>query len=259
MNIDYREYFKFFDIKSSKTIVLASDMTPLTFYYMHQGLDFQVPDFLNTIKSLISPEQTLIIPTYNWDFCKGKPFDYKKSKSQVGILGDYALKDSDFKRTKHALYSCAVYGKDKDKLCALDYKSSFGKDSLFAYMYKTKALHIGIGVGLNNSYTVMHYAEEMEYLDKIPYRYMKTFTSKYIDEYGVESIKEYTMLVRDLDKNVRLESAPLVQKFIENNVMKTYEKNGIYLYSVDVYNSYDIMKNDILYNKSKLFCIYDGQ
>ena len=67
------------------------------------------------------------------------------------------------------------------------------------------------------------------------------------------------MLVRDLDKNVRLESAPLVQKFIENNVMKTYEKNGIYLYSVDVYNSYDIMKNDILYNKSKLFCIYDGQ
>lgn len=259
MNIDYSEYFNCFDMKSSKTIIIASDITPLAYFYIHQGIDFQISSLITTLKSLISPEQTILIPTYNWDFCKGKPFDYQKSKSQVGVLGDYALKDNDFKRTKHAIYSFAVYGKDRDKLCALDYKSSFGKESLFDYMYKTKALHIGIGIDFNLSYTFMHYVEEVEYLNEISYRYLKTFKSKYIDEFGNEYIKDYSMLVRDLDKNVYMDLAPLGKVFIEKNIMKTYKYNGIHLYSVDVYNSYDIIKNDIFYNNSRLFCKYDGQ
>lgn len=259
MNIDYKEYFNCFDIKNSQSIVIASDITPLAYFYIRQGLDFQISSLIDTLKSLISPEQTVLIPTYSWDFCKGKVFDYKNSKSQVGVLGDYALKDKDFKRTKHPIYSFAVYGKDKDKLCALDYKSSFGKESLFDYMYKTNALHIGIGIDFNLSYTFMHYVEEVGYLNQITYRYMKTFTSKYIDENGNESVKDYSMLVRDLDKNVRMHLAPLGQEFIDKNIMKTYSQNGIHLYSVDVYKSYDVIKNDILYNNSRLFCIYDGQ
>lgn len=259
MNIDYSEYFNYFDIKNRETIVIASDITPLAYFYVHQGIDFQVFSLINALKSLITPEQTILIPTYNWDFCKGKIFDYKNSKSQVGVLGDYALNDNDFKRTRHPIYSFAVYGKDRDKLCALDYKSSFGAESLFDYMYKTKALQIGIGIDFNSSYTFMHYVEEVECIDKISYRYIKIFTSKYIDELGIESVRDYSMLVRDLEQNVRMHLMPLGNVLIEQNIMKIYKQNGIHLYEVDIYNSYDIIKNDILNNNSKLFCTYDGQ
>ncbi len=259
MDIDYSTYFNCFDIKNSNSVVVSSDITPLAYYYIHQGIKFSISSLINTLKEYISREQTLLIPVYNWDFCKGKVFDYKYSKSQVGVLGDYALQDDDFKRTKHPIYSFAVYGRDRDKLCALDYKSSFGIDSLFAYMYTTKSLHIGLGIDFKFSYTFVHHVEEKEHIDKIPYRYIKTFTSKYIDEYGQESIRDYDMLVRCLEKNVRMDLGPLGKVLIDENIMKIYKQNGIHLYSVDVYKSYDIIKNDILYNNSRLFCIYDGQ
>ena len=38
---------------------------------------------------------TIFIPTYNWDFCKGKTFHYKKTRSQSGSLGNIALKRKD--------------------------------------------------------------------------------------------------------------------------------------------------------------------
>lgn len=49
---------------------------------------------------------------------------------------------------------------------------------------------------MNQCFTFMHYVEKEL---KVPYRYMKAFNSKYIDEQGEVEERTYSMYVRDLD------------------------------------------------------------
>jgi aminoglycoside 3-N-acetyltransferase len=50
-----------------------------------------VSNFLiNLLQNTVSGEGTLLFPTYNWDFCQGKPFNYHKTPSMTGSLSRIA-------------------------------------------------------------------------------------------------------------------------------------------------------------------------
>ncbi|MDR2870407.1 MAG: AAC(3) family N-acetyltransferase [Deferribacteraceae bacterium] len=254
--MDYTQYIDHFDIKSVP-VLISSDLTSLAKLTVDNGEIFKVNNFIDTIIEKVGNNGTILIPTYNWDFCKGIDFDYKQSACQTGSLGKAALKRSDFKRTQHPIYSFAVWGKDQNVLCEMNNKSSFGNDSPFAYLRTMHAKNLFIDVDLKQAFTYVHSVEEA--VGSSVYRFLKDFTAGYINEYGQRNVCTYSMFVRKLELNVQNTINPLEELFIAANVMERYSINQITFRLLDLHCAHDIVANDILYNCSRSICSYDGQ
>ena len=186
------------EIKKKDFIFLVSDITKLMFYFKKKNISFDINCFLDTILEAIGIDGTLVLPTYNWDFCKGIDFNYKKTQSVTGVLGKVALKRDDFIRTTNPIYSFAVAGKEKNNLYNLKHSSCFGEDSPFSYFHKKNVKYLSIGVDYKFlGFTPVHYVEEKV---GVSYRYFKNFKGKYVDKNGEQKDVIYKFYVKDLSK-----------------------------------------------------------
>lgn len=254
--ISYKKIPSVLKIEKGDVILLTSDITDLFLQCQENGEIMDVNILLDNFQEAIGEEGTLLVPTYNWGFCQGKAFDYKKTPSKTGAIGNAALRRKDFTRTKHPIYSFAVWGKDAVKLAAMDNIESFGPDSPFAYLEQVNAKNVFIGASLRNSFTYIHYIEQKL---GAKYRYSKKFKSHYIDQNKVDTVKEYAMYVRDLDLGVVCAPDPFVDTLYANHVVQHGLINGV-PYEVIRFNDVTpFIQEDILHNKSKNLCRYHGQ
>lgn len=241
-------------------VQIASDMTQFAYLYLlEEKKKLDLNEVIDRVIEVIGEEGTLVIPTYNWDFCKGIAFDYNETKGKTGALGNIALQRKDFVRTHHPIYSYAVWGKDADLLYKLDNKTSFGKDSVLGYLHRKNAYNILIGIDYNKGFTFGHYVEEQE---GVIYRYQKNFTAEYIDENGKCSERTYQMYVRNLDMDVisGTRTQLLGREFEKRGLAKTdYVAEKIQIHKVHLGDAYPIIADDILNNKSRKLCEYRGQ
>ena len=241
-------------INRGDSVMVASDIVKFWAEYRKMYKDFSLVALIGLLQEKVGQEGTLIFPTYSWDFCHGKGFDSHRTAPFTGALGKQALKMEGFRRTQHPIYSFAVWGKDRDLLCAMQNKSAFGPDSPFAYLHH-HAKNLIIGVIFNHCFTFAHYVEEC---CRVPYRYLKDFTDRYVDENGVESQRTYSMLVRDLDLNVV--NVPLIDDFMNSRALRQH----LVYYGVDFKlvlfeEAYALIEEDILYNRARNFVSYTGQ
>ena len=254
--ISYKKIPSVLKIEKGDVILLTSDITDLFLQCQENGEILDVNILLDNFQEAIGEEGTLLIPTYNWGFCQGKAFDYKKTPSKTGAIGNAALRRKDFTRTKHPIYSFAVWGKDAVKLAEMDNIESFGPDSPFAYLEQVNAKNVFIGASLRNSFTYIHYIEQKL---GAKYRYSKKFKSHYIDQNKVDTVKEYAMYVRDLDLGVVCAPDPFVDTLYANHIVQHGHINGV-PYEVIRFNDVTpFIQEDILHNKSKNLCRYHGQ
>ncbi len=254
--ISYKKIPSVLKIEKGDVILLTSDITDLFLHCQENGEIMDVNILLDNFQEAIGEEGTLLVPTYNWGFCQGKAFDYKKTPSKTGAIGNAALRRKDFTRTKHPIYSFAVWGKDAVKLAAMDNIESFGPDSPFAYLEQVNAKNVFIGASLRNSFTYIHYIEQKL---GAKYRYSKKFKSHYIDQNKVDTVKEYAMYVRDLDLGVVCAPDPFVDTLYANHIVQHGHINGV-PYEVIRFNDVTpFIQEDILHNKSKNLCRYHGQ
>ncbi|MDR1914019.1 MAG: AAC(3) family N-acetyltransferase, partial [Clostridiales bacterium] len=186
-----------------------------------------------------------------------KGFDYKKTKCETGVLGTAALKRDDFKRSRHPMYSFAVWGKDKDYLCNMNNISSFGSDSPFAYLHHNNAVDVLIDVNYNNSFTFTHYVEETVGLP-VPYRFHKIFSDLYVDEMGFKEQREYSMFVRSYELNTT-NNMTLGETLENSGVSNKYDFMGVTVRVLRLGDCYPFLKQDILENRSRNLCCYIGQ
>ena len=245
-----------FGLEKGDAVWIASDMKNLLYECISHDDDSDLNVFLDGIIDIIGSEGTILVPTFNWDFCKGKTFDYYKTPCKTGSLGKIALKRDDFKRTKHTIYSFAVWGIDKEELCAQDYKSSFGIESPFTYCRERNAKNIFIDVECQHSFTFVHYVEEME---GITYRYLKDFTADYIDENGVKTTRTYSMNVRDLSEDIFITIYPFEEDFKKIGASRRFNANGIPMKVIKMGDVYPIIADDVRNNRSRKICTYTSQ
>ena len=186
-NFDLYSYLKkiFSDLglKKGDIVYVASDILKLIILCKKKKIQFNQKIIINCLQDITGKNGTLLFPTYNWDFCKGKTYNIQKTKSKCGALSNYVLKRSDFKRTSHPIYSFAVSGKLKNFFCNLKNKDSWGVKSPFHYLYKKKSKNLFIGIDYKESFTMDHYFEQ---LTNVKYRYHKNFSANYIDENGIK-------------------------------------------------------------------------
>ena len=243
-------------IKKGDILMVSSDITNLMCCAIKQDEKPDLNQFIDSLIAKVGPGGTLLFPTYNWGFCRGQLFDYNQTKSRTGALGEVARRRTDFLRTRHPIYSFAVWGKDKELLYNMTNISSFGADSPFAYLHKHKAKSLVIDVILSHCFTFVHYTEECA---MSPYRYFKYFTAEYIDRDGISDHRTYSMFVRDLDLDVNTNLAPIEEDFKIQKVVSEYLINDISFKMVDLEGCFPIMYDDIKNNRARKICSYNGQ
>lgn len=161
---------------------------------------------------------TLIMPTFNFDFNKGVPWDVRKTRSKMGALTEIVRMDPRAKRVFHPFYSFAILGKHAEMLGALRYKSAYERDSVFGKLRDLDGKIMVIGLSYNNSMTFFHHIEQMEGVD---YRFLKQFTGEVTDENGNTYTDTFEMLVRDIDKGVLTMVDPMGALMEEHGVIKS--------------------------------------
>ena len=246
-NTKLKNYLDSIKIKKGDKILLSSDILRILVNLKKEKNSLDPNTIIDTLIEKIGKEGTLLVPMYNWDFCEGLDFHYRKTKSRVGSLGNICIKRTDFKRSKNPIYSFAVFGKDQKKICELQHKSCFGLDSPFGYLIKNKGKNIFIGIDYKKAFSFAHVAEEAA---GVEYRYFKNFKGVYIDSVENKKIETYKMYVRKTD----LVKSTLIRDSFDNILIKNnaYIKsffNKIYFSSVDIYNTHHIMVEDIKKNR----------
>jgi aminoglycoside 3-N-acetyltransferase len=175
---------------------------------------------VEALLELLGCEGTLIMPTFNFDFCKGQPWDVRNTPSHMGAMTNMVREHPDAKRVFHPIYSFAILGKHAEFLTQERYKSSYGPNSLFAKLRQLDGKIMVIGLRYTDSMTFFHHVEEMEGVD---YRFMKEFTGMVTDETGNTYEDTFSMLVRDIEKGVITEVDPMGELMEEAGVIAVHK------------------------------------
>lgn len=252
---DFKKNIINMGLQKGDTLFVSSDVTQLLCDAQERKEDLSLDMIIDTLKEVVGDNGNLVFPTYNWGFCKGKTFDYNKTTSKTGILSKQALQRNDFKRTKHPIYSFAVYGKDKDYLTSLDYKDSFGADSIFGWFYAIGAKNLFINIDYSDSATFCHYVETC---NLVPYRFSKEFTADYINEEGTRSSKTYSMYVRYLDRDLISLGYILFNEFGQRNIEKKSYVGNSFIKLVDMKQACDAFDDNIKNNSYDKAALYQG-
>ena len=97
--IDFEKIFHNLNIKKGDNIIINSDIKKILIHYKKQKEKLNPNLILDSVLSKIGDDGTLLLPTFNWDFCNGKEFNYFKTPSKSGSLTKVALSRNDFIRT----------------------------------------------------------------------------------------------------------------------------------------------------------------
>ncbi len=243
-------------INEGDVVYVISDMMPLALEYKNNGQKLDLDDVINGLKDIVGPSGTLLIPAFNWDFCKGIPFDYHNTPSKTGALSKAALKRPDFKRTFHPLYSFAVWGKKADELLSINVPNSFGEGTIFDKLSEYNAKALVIGVPALSGFTYIHHVEK---LVGVPYRYEKNFTADYIDPSGNISLRTYSMYVRNLEMDPKHINGfePLEKLMIKDGIIRQKYFGNVLCSFMNVNDTYEPIRKDIEENDSKNMYIYN--
>lgn len=172
--------------------------------------------FLSALTSLVDKGWTIMLPAFTFSFCEGAPFVRSEPTSETGVLAGLAYTIfQNTKRTTHPIYSFVVAGPQTDKIMALNAKTAFGDDSVFAWLEKTDATLVMIGCGWKYC-TQFHRYEQIA---DVEYRQHKLFTGLADYGNGLTDV-ECSMFVRDLEVGPINDFSQVIEKLNNENEIK---------------------------------------
>lgn len=212
---DINKAFQCLGIKVGDSLLVHSSL-----FNLGKIRDYEIAEipglFVQILLKHVGKEGTIVVPTFNFDFCEGKPFNRQQSPSKnMGVLAEYIRLLPNSYRSSHPMQSVATIGRLAEKICAPDTASSFNEEGPYSIMLNNNAKLLLIGASIQSA-SLIHYAEERA---KVPYRYWENFEGKYIDTSG-ERVETYKMYVRDLNSNPVLDLSKIENWLIENDKLK---------------------------------------
>jgi aminoglycoside 3-N-acetyltransferase len=170
------------------------------------GVDGGPRAVVEALLELLGSQGTLIMPTFNYDFLKGIPWDMRTTPSQMGALTEIVRADPRARRMFHPIYSMAAIGRHADELAAHQTNDCFGETTIFTKFREWDAKILIIGLAYSKSITFLHHCEQLAGVD---YRFLKEFRGSAIDQQGKPHDVAYTMFVRDVERGVVLDFEPI--------------------------------------------------
>ncbi len=224
---DFLDALRECGIKKGDVVFIHADIS--VFGKLHsRDKSFLLQSLVNVIVESVGEDGTIIVPTFSYSFCNGEIFDIDHTKSRVGIFTEYFRKQPDVSRTKHPIFSVAIWGKHKNDLLAVG-QDSFGKESIFGKIHKLRGKIIFLGAPFA-SCTFLHYIEQVK---RVPYRYIKEFGGKIRND-GREYDDMCYYFVRDMTKNTVLDAVKLEKYFIDEGMIKKTQLAHGTILAIDV-------------------------
>jgi aminoglycoside N3'-acetyltransferase len=152
----------------SKYIYIYSDFRIFFSFYKVKS-NFHVKKILElfTKKGI-----TCVVPAFSYT-TEGK-FNVKKTKSGLGFLSNFILKNLNHERSEHPLFSFIAIGKNKRIVRNIGL-SAFGKNSLHERLYKKNAFFLNFFRPIEQGNTLVHHIEQ---INKAEYRFDKRFNTR---------------------------------------------------------------------------------
>ena len=157
------------------------------------------------------PSGTIAVPTFNFAFARGEPYDPENTPSVgMGAFSEYVRVQPAARRTSHPLQSLAVIGAYADDLAGRETPSAFDPGSAFARMVELDYKILLLGADID-AISLIHYSEQRL---NVPYRYWKDFTGLVKTPSGWEE-RTCRMFARDLDLDPHLTLHPVRDYLLE--------------------------------------------
>jgi aminoglycoside N3'-acetyltransferase len=195
------------------------------------------------------PSGALLFHAFNDNLVSGDTFNYKKSKPNTGSLSVAAWKDPSFIRTQDPFHSFMVWGGASAHLKQIDDPSTFGSNSVFAWLHHNKAKMLIIDLPLVKSFTFVHYCEEKL---KVGYRKHVKHDIHYINENGVASVRERLFFSRKYGYSNFLDD--LEKRLLENGIIQMFFFNKSQLMLVDLDRAYNFIVENIYPHNNLVLC-----
>ncbi len=161
-------------IRENKNAFIASDITCLGKLRLKKNEISET--IFNAIKSSLSKNSTIFVPTGNMNLCNAnETFDLKKTKSfQMGAFSEYVRKKKGSVRSLHPYWSVSANGINSKLLTNVS-KHSYAEGSPWSIMLDLDTIQINIGKHPSQAVTLIHH---LETVSGVPYRYNKQFFHK---------------------------------------------------------------------------------
>ena len=177
--------------------------------------------YLEAIMEVIGPRGTIAVPTFNFGFTKGMPYDPDETPSEgMGAFSEYVRERPEARRTSHPTQSLALIGEHTQDLVTRDTPSAFDPGSAFERMLELDFKLLLLGADISAS-SIFHYSEQRH---QVPYRFWKDFSGQIHTPKGWE-MHTYRMYVRYLDPEPNLTAAPIEKLLKERGQWRSAELN----------------------------------
>ncbi len=177
--------------------------------------------YLDAIFAVIGSEGTLVVPTFNFGFANGEPYDPAETPSQgMGAFSEYIRRLPVARRTSHPMQSVAVIGRYADELASRDTISAFDPGSAFERILELNFKILLLGAD-SRAISMFHYCEQRA---AVPYRYWKEFSGMVRTLSGWEN-RSYRMFVRNLDIKPELTLDPVVEMMQQHGEWRSIPLN----------------------------------
>lgn len=159
----------------SSHILIHSDLL-FGFKTKFENQEQYIADHYRALKEVCQPLH-LIMPAFNYDFCKGIPFKVNEEASQVGALTEYFRNNYSSWRSSMPVFNFSGTGENpiSSQYGKVD---PFDENSVFGFLHQNNGLLMHYGSGFHTT-TLIHYAERIS--KKLIYRYDKQFAGEVID------------------------------------------------------------------------------
>ena len=223
------------------SVLHALDVKEGDCVFIHAGLRalgrLIAPDAIKPLDALfacfmraIGKEGTLAVPTFNFGFCKGKPFDVQNTPGEgMGSFSEYVRRRDDATRSTHPFQSIAAIGRQAKQITQVQSRTAFSAGSSFDQMLALQFKIIFFGTGFVE--TFVHVAEERA---QVGYRFWKSFTADVIN-HGVSETKTVDFYARDINlvPEPEIDNDKLGRHFFENGIMQRKPLGSAYVSLAD--------------------------
>jgi len=186
-------------IQKGDTVLIHANSIRAMVMLRRAGLPATPENVLKSFIAAVGDSGTLLFPLFNFGFSSGISFDIRTTPSQMGALSEAARLHPAAVRTAHPIYSFAVIGSQQKRFAQCENISGYAADSPFGLLKELGGKIALLDVHDQGAMTYYHHIEEMMRVD---YRYSKSFTGNYTDEFGHTSSREYSLYVRDIARGV---------------------------------------------------------
>lgn len=201
--------------------------------------------FFNAFKEVTGETGTILIPTYSYTFKSNilKVYDPKKTKPKIGMFPNFFFNQKNVVRSHDPMISISGYGPMAKKLLLNNYRSSYGKDSVFARLKNFKNVKCcSIGLDLNWIPFIHH----LDYLVKAPFRKKKLFKG-YIVKDKKKKLFQWEYHVRDLRSETYVNGLKMGKMALKKKIICKIKLGYSYIYT----SNYDKYFNFLLKVLSK--------